>query len=364
MSELREKLSTYLDGISGADETAYQKSEEYALGLLKIPMSLGKVEQIASKLSGITSKVKNDMPKKCIVIMSADNGIVDQGVSSASKSVTATMTECFSKMVTGVGVISRVSGVDLIVYDVGIEADIVNPSVINKKIRPSTSDFSLGPAMSEEECVKAILVGIEAVKDAIDKGYQVIGAGEMGIGNTSSSTCVTSVLTNTPVEVCVGKGTGMVSDDDYVRKVNILKKAIEVNSPNPHDIIDVVSKVGGFDIAAMIGLFLGAAYYRIPIVIDGYISSVAALCAYRLKREVYDFMFESHRTEEPGYSAIEKEMELEPMFYMNMRLGEGSGCPFTFFAIDCANSMMNYMYTFDDVMMDQTYVEKINEFQF
>ena len=362
--DLKEKLQNYLDSITDTDLSAWEEAEKYSMGLLKIPMSLGGIEKTAFKLASVTGKVKNTFDKKCILVMSADNGVVSKGVSSAPQSVTVTMTECFTKNVTGVGVIAKVSGADLIVYDVGINGDIQDAQVHNKKIMRGTNDFSEGPAMSEESCLKAVFVGIEAVRDAIDQGYQVIGTGEMGIGNTSSSTCIVSVLTDTPVEDIVGKGTGMSSEQEFENKINILKKAIEVNKPDPNDIIDVISKVGGLDIAALTGVFIGCAYYKVPVVIDGYISSAAALCAYLLNRKTYDYMFESHYTAEPGYSSILKVMPLDAPFRLNMRLGEGSGCPLEFFVMDCANAMMNNMYTFEEGMISTEYSSKVSELEF
>lgn len=360
---LKETVNTYIEGITDIDLEAKKQAEEYNMALLKIPMSLGRIENVAIQLASITGNVKNDMKKKCIIMMSADNGITAKGVSSAPKEITKTMTECFSSLVTGVGVFARAADADLIIYDIGVDADVNDKAVINKKIKRGTNDFSEGPAMTYEEALEAILVGIEAVKDAIDKGYQVIGTGEMGIGNTSSSTAVVCALTNTEVSQAVGRGAGL-TDEAYENKIALLKKALEINKPDPTDPIDVLAKVGGLDIAGLVGVFLGSAYYKVPVVIDGYISSAAALIAYRLQEKVKAYMIESHITEEIGYQAIKQEMNLEPMFNLRMRLGEGSGCPFTFFAIDCANSMMNYMFTFEQGMCSEEYVNKIDELSF
>lgn len=360
---LKEQIKQYLDGIRDVDIDAKNVAAEYNASLLKIPMSLGRVEEIALQLASITGKTKNDMKKKCIIMMSADNGITAKGVSSAPKEVTVSMTECFSKYVTGVGVFSRVSGSDLIVYDIGVDGDIHDPKVINKKIRRGTADFSEGPAMSYEEALQAIMVGIEAVKDAVDQGYQVIGTGEMGIGNTSSSTALICALTGTMPSQAVGRGAGL-TDEAYQSKIDLLERAMKINKPDKNDPIDALAKVGGLDIAGLVGVFIGSAYYRVPVVIDGYISSVAAFVAFLLNNRTKQYMIESHVTEEIGYQIIKMEMGLKPMFYMNMRLGEGSGCPFTFFAIDCANSMMANMFTFEQGMCSTEYVEKIDDLKF
>lgn len=364
MEQLKEQVMNYVNGIQPTDKQAMQNAQEESMNLLKIPMSLGRIEEVGFKLASISGKTVSDYGKKCILIMSADNGVVAKGVSSAPQSVTKTMTECFSKYVTGVGVVSKAYGNDLLTYDVGNIAEIEDKAVINKKLMHGTNDFSEGPAMEYETALKAILVGIEAVKSAIDQGYKVIGTGEMGIGNTSTSTAIICALANMSVDQAVGKGTGMTDDAAYQNKINIIKKGIEVNKPNSNDPIDVLAKVGGLDLAALAGVFIGCAYYKVPVVIDGYISSAAFFAAYRLNPLVKEYAFESHKTVEPGYAVIAKETGIKPMFDMDMRLGEGSGCPFTFFTIDVAQSMFKNMYTFEQGMCSTEYTDKLNDLQF
>ncbi len=361
--DLKQQVQNYISGISDVNQQAKAEAEAYNGALLKIPMSLGRIEEIAIQIASITGSVKNDLSKKCIIMMSADNGITAKGVSSAPKEITKSMTECFSKLVTGVGVFSRVSKSDLLIYDIGVDADVHDKNIINKKVRRGTADFSEGPAMSYDEALQAILVGIEAVKDAMDKGYQVIGTGEMGIGNTSSSTAVICALTEADPSLAVGRGAGL-TDEAYENKVKLIRHAIELNAPDQSDPIDVIAKVGGLDIAGLVGVFIGCAYYKVPAVIDGYISSVAAFVAYKLNDRIKQYVIESHITEEVGYRIIRDEMNLNPMFNLKMRLGEGSGCPFTFFAIDCACSMMSHMYTFEQGMCSEEYVEKLGELKF
>lgn len=361
---LKEQIYSYINAIAPANASAIEAANARNNSLLKIPASLGRIEDVAIKLAGITGKAINDMPKKCIIIMSADNGVTAKGVSSAPADVTVTMTECFSRKVTGVGATARVANADLFIYDVGINGDISDPAVINKKIMRGTNDFSEGPAMSMDECLQAILVGIEAVKAAFDSGYDVIGTGEMGIGNTSSSTLVICALSGADIADCVGKGTGMVDDSAYINKVNVLRRAYEINQPNTSDPLDVLAKLGGLDIAGLVGVYIGCAYYKLPVVIDGYISSAAAYIAYKLNPNTFDYMIESHYTEEVGYNAILRDMPLRPMFNMNMRLGEGSGCPLTFFVIDCANSMMQHMFTFEEAAINTEYTDKLDELKF
>lgn len=363
-NELKKTVFAYVDGISPANEKAIEDAKAFSLDLLKIPGSLGRLEDISYKLAGITGEIKKTFGKKCVIIMSSDNGIVDEGVSSAPQSITKTMTEVFTRFGSGVGAISKAYGNDLIVYNIGVKPDIDDPNVINVNLMRSTNDFAKGPAMDYDTALKAVLVGINAVKDAVDKGYEVIGTGEMGIGNTSTSTAVICTLAGQSVDNAVGKGTGMTDDEAFEHKKAIIQQGIDINNPDKDDPIDVLAKVGGLDIAAMAGMFIGAAYYRVPIVIDGYISSAAYYAAYKLNKLVADFAIESHKTEEPGYAIVQRETGVRPMFDMNMRLGEGSGCPFTFFAIDCAQSVMNTMFTFEMAEASTEYTDKINDLKF
>ncbi len=186
----------------------------------------------------------------------------------------------------------------------------------------------------------------------------------MGIGNTSTTTAILCALTGTSASECADSGTGMVDEISLKNKIDAIDRGLRVNRPDPSDPIDVLAKVGGLDIAALAGIFLGCAYYKVPAVVDGYISSCAAYAAYRLNPLTKEYMIESHRTEETGYRIIEREMGLSPMFDLRMRLGEGSGCPFTFFAIDCANEMMNHMYTYDQGMISAEYTDKLDKLKF
>ncbi|NLW69646.1 MAG: nicotinate-nucleotide--dimethylbenzimidazole phosphoribosyltransferase [Eubacteriaceae bacterium] len=364
MKNLKEELFAYVDGISPANSEVIEQTKGYALNLLKIPGSLGRLEDISYKLAGISGEIKKEFGKKCIIIMSSDNGIVDQGVSSAPQSITKTLTEVFTRFGTGVGAISKTYGNDLFVYNIGIKPDIDDPKVINVNLMRGTNDFSLGAAMDYETAIKGMLIGIKAVKDAIDAGYEVIGTGEMGIGNTSTSTAVICSLAGENVDNAVGKGTGMTDDTALIHKIKVIQRGIDVNRPDKNDPIDVVAKVGGLDIAGLVGIYIGCAYYKVPVVIDGYISSAAYYAAYSMNPLVADYAIESHKTEEPGYAIIAKNTGLKPMFDMNMRLGEGSGCPFTFFAIDCAQSVLNNMFTFEMAEASTEYTDKVADLKF
>ena len=252
------------------------------------------------------------------------------------------------------GTLSAYANADLKIVDIGIRTDVDNPNIINRKIRYAAANFAKGPAMTREEAIRAMEVGIEMVGKAVEEGYEILGTGVMGIGNTSSTSAILMCLTGLSAEVAVGKGGGL-TDEALIHKKEVITKALELNRPDPNDPIDVLSKVGGLDIAGMAGCFLAAAYYRIPIVIDGVISAVSALVAYRINPLVNDFMFSSHHSIEPAYDLIMKELGMEPILDLNMRLGEGTGCPLAFHIIGSACYMMSHLYTFEQFQHDQTY---------
>ncbi|HHW47236.1 MAG TPA: nicotinate-nucleotide--dimethylbenzimidazole phosphoribosyltransferase [Clostridiaceae bacterium] len=351
-------LEKYISGITGINHDMVAAARERLDNLAKPPGSLGKLEDIAAKLAGITGQMYNTVDKRCVIIMCADNGVVEEGVASAPQSVTYAQTINFTRGITGVAVLAKSFNSDLMVVDVGVNAEINHPDIINRKIRKSTSNIAKQPAMSRDEAVAAMLVGIEMAEEAYKKGYNIIGVGEMGIGNTTTSSAVLCALTGINVDLTVGKGAGL-SNEGYEKKKRIIKNAIEMHNPNPDDPVDVVSKVGGFDIAAMAGVYIGAAYYKLPVVIDGFISAVAALVAGKLANLAVEYMIPSHASYEPGYAYAVKELGLEPALVLNMRLGEGSGCPIMFMVVDAACAIIRDMATFAEAAIDDEYLENI-----
>lgn len=351
-------IKKFIEGITPLDKDAMEKAKLRVDSLAKPLGSLGELESISVRISGITSKIINETDKKCIIIMSADNGVVEEGVASAPQYVTLAQTKNFIKGKTGVCSIAKANKTSLKVVDIGINSDEKIEGVIDRKIRKGTKNIYKEPAMTYEECKLAILIGIETVKEAKDEGYNILGVGEMGIGNTTTSSAVLKALLNIETEKIVGKGGGITSDS-FIKKKAIVEEVILKHNVNREDIIDIVSKVGGYDIAGMIGVFIGASYYKIPVVIDGFISVVAALCASRLNPLVKGYLFPSHKSEEIGYNLAMEELNLKPFLNLNMRLGEGSGCPIAFSVIDFANSMMKNMATFSEGDIDDSYIEEV-----
>ncbi|MBU3183990.1 nicotinate-nucleotide--dimethylbenzimidazole phosphoribosyltransferase [Clostridium estertheticum] len=344
-------LKETLQFIEPLNKEAMKKAWDRLDSLSKPIGSLGELENIIAKMAGITGNIHNKINKKNVVIMCSDNGVVEENVSNCPKSVTATVTNNFTKKITGVYVLSKFSGSDITVVDVGIDADLNNPKVINKKIAYGTMNMMKGPAMTREQTIKAIEVGIETVDNLVLDGYDLLGTGEMGVGNTATSAAILSVFSGLEVEESVGKGSG-ITEEQFINKKRVIKKSIEVNNPDKNDVIDVISKVGGFDIAGLCGCFLAAAKNRVPIVIDGFIASAAALCAYKLNPLVIGYIFASHLSAEPGADFVMKEIGLKPMLNLNMRLGEGSGCPLAFNIIEAALYTMDNMGTFEDAKLD------------
>lgn len=352
-----ELLEKTLKNIKAEDKEAVKLAWKRLDKLTKPIGSLGSLEEIAAKMAGITGKVHNSINKKNIVIMCGDNGVVEEGISACPQNITATVTDNFTKDITGVGVLSRFSNAELTIVDIGVNAEFNNPKIINRKIAYGTKNIACGPAMTMEQAVKAIEVGIDIVNQLAKQGVNMLGTGEMGVGNTTTSAAVLSALSNISPDLVVGKGAGL-TEEAFEHKKDIVKKAIKINKAYGNNVIEIISKVGGFDIAGLCGCFLGAAANRLPIVIDGFISSVAALCAYKLNPLVKEYMFPSHLSAEPGATYIMKEIGLEPFLNLNMRLGEGSGCPMAFQIIEAALCVMNDMGTFEEAAInDECYVD-------
>ena len=341
-------LETTLAQIKPLDSAVQQEAKEYIDGLIKPIGSLGRLETLAAQIAGITGKVKgNQMKKRCIIAMCGDNGVHAEGVAVAGQEVTTIMAKCMARGVSGMTVFAKEAHAEYVLVDVGINSDDVIPGVVHKKIAHGTANFAKGPAMSREDCVKAIEIGIETVNDLADKGYDIIGTGELGMANTSSSSCVLVALSDVDMDEAVGRGAGLTKEA-YEHKKGVLEQAMAVNKPDPKDAIDVVSKVGGFDIAGLVGVYLGCAARRLPVVIDGFISAAAALAAVRLCPTVKDYMIPSHCSAEPAFMAVMKAVGKEPLLMLDMRLGEGSGCPLAFHVVDTALAMINDMATFGE----------------
>ena len=341
--------------VSPLDEAAMMAARERQAQLAKPPGSLGRLEELSIQLAGITGQVHNKIEKKHLLVFAADNGVVEEGVSSAPQSVTLMQTINLTRHKTGASTLCKHFGCEITVCDVGVSANIKEAKVVNKKIAYGTQNIVKGPAMTREQAIRAILTGMELAKST---DADVIGIGEMGIGNTTTSSAVLAVLLDADVAAVTGRGGG-ITDEGFLKKKTVIKTAIDVNQPDKKDVIDILAKVGGFDLVAMCGAFIGAAATRRPVVIDGFISAVAALCAYKLCPNVKGYLVPSHASYEIGYRLAMDAMELQPLFLLEMRLGEGSGCPLAFEILSAACAIINDMATFDQAGIDDAYLDEI-----
>lgn len=354
---MQEKIEALVRAVQPLDQKAMLAAEAHQARLAKPPGSLGRLEELSVQLAGITGKVHNELPRKQLLVFAADNGVVAEGVSSAPQSVTMQQTINLTRGKTGAAVLAKRFDCGLTVCDVGVNADICESAVLNRKIAYGTQNICAGPAMTREQALQAILTGA-AVAEDVDA--DAVGIGEMGIGNTTTSSAVLAVLLGADVDKVTGRGGG-ITEESFRKKKAVIRTAIAVNRPNRDDVIDVLAKVGGFDLAAMCGAFLGAAASRRAAVIDGFISAVAALCAVRLCPLVRGYLIPSHASFEIGYRLAIEELALRPLFDLGMRLGEGSGCPLAFQVLDAACAVMNNMASFDEAGINDDYLEEIRQ---
>ena len=355
---MEEKLKALLRSIGPLDDRAMEKARERQAELAKPPGSLGRLEDISIRLAGITGQVHNTVEKRRIIVLCADNGVAEEGVASAPQTVTAAQAVNMTRRLTGMSTLAKHFGDDVQVVDMGIACPYNCPGILNRSLGRGTKNLYREPAMTREQALQAILTGAELAGQAKAEGIRVIGVGEMGIGNTTTSAAVLAALTGLSVEQVTGRGGG-ITDESFRKKKRVIAHALELHRPDRDDPVDVLSKVGGFDLAAMCGVFLGAAANRIPVVADGLISIVAALCAGRLCSRAAEYIFPSHASYEIGYRLAAQELGLEPWLLLNMRLGEGSGCPLAFQVMDAACAVMNEMATFAEASINDDYLEEI-----
>ena len=311
--------------------------------------SLGKLEDLVIRLAAVQNSLSINISKKALIIMCADNGIVIEGVTQTGQEVTAIVAENFLDEKSCVALMCKYTGTQIYPIDIGMVVD--TPRVEKKKVRYGTANFAKGPAMDRTEAAQAICYGIEKVEALFKEGTRLIATGEMGIGNTTTSSAITAVLLDKTVEEVTGRGAGL-SSEGLERKIKAIKQGIEINQPNKEDILDVLSKVGGLDIAGLTGVFLGCGYYKIPVVVDGFIAAVAALCAAKLQPNIKDYLLASHRSKEQATGQILDLLGLNPMIDGDLCLGEGSGAVLLFPLLDMATEIFLQMETFDGIKIE------------
>ena len=342
-----ERLKQTLERIQGLDQQVMDEARNRIDQLIKPQRSLGKLEDIAVQLSGITGKLHPKLDSKAIIVMAADHGVCEEGISAAPQAVTKLMTGYIANGVSGVCALAAQARAQVITVDIGVVGDLEDAKIIHRKVKHGTDNISKGPAMTKEEAIKAIEVGIEIAEIEIQKGRNLLGTGEMGIGNTTPSTAILAVMSGIAPEDITGVGANLPKEQ-LDNKIAVIQKAIEINKPNKNDGIDVLAKIGGLDIAGMAGVMLAGAANRVPVVVDGYISTAAAIIAVAIEPKVRDYLICSHSSEEKGASQASAFLNFEPMLNLDMRLGEGTGAALAFNIIEAAVFMSEKMITFQE----------------
>ena len=351
-------LNEILSKIEKIDYSLSEETQARLDNLTKPVGSLGKLESLAKQVVEIT-RVKNpQLLNKVIFTMAGDHGVTDEGISLFSKDVTPQMVYNFLEGGAGINVLARHVGARVVVVDMGVAEDLKpNPQLVIKKVGYGTKNMVKGPAMTREQAIQSIENGIEVFEKEYARGIDIVGTGEMGIGNTTPSSAIASVITGIAVKAVTGRGTG-IDDKSLDNKIEIIKKAIEINHPNPEDGIDVLSKVGGYEIGGLAGIILAAASKKIPVIVDGFISAAAALIAYQTEPKVKDYMIASHCSAEKGHIIVWDYLGLVPVFDLHLRLGEGTGAALAMGIVEAGVKILNEMATFKSAGVSEQHEDK------
>jgi len=340
------KINKAVKKIREANRKIMEEAQLRLDNLTKPLGSLGRLEELAKQIAGITGKLDPELKNKVIFTLAADHGVTEEGVSLYPKEVTAQMVYNFLNGGAGINVLARHVGAKVIVVDIGVTEDLKPHSkLIIKKVNYGTSNMAKGPAMTRDEAIKTIEAGIEIFNDELKNGIDILGTGEMGIGNTTAASAITAAFIDKPVEEITGRGTGL-NDLGLRNKIDIIKRSLALNKPDPLDPIDVLSKVGGFEIGGLVGIILAAASHNIPVVIDGFISGAAALVAFKIEPKVKDYMIAAHKSQEGGHKIILEHIGLRPLLDLDLRLGEGTGGALGIGLADAAIKILTQMATF------------------
>lgn len=339
-------LESLIARIGPLDVEAMKAAQARQDTLTKPAGSLGRLEALSVQVAGITGNPRPRLRHKVIVTMAGDHGVVAEGVSAYPQEVTAQMVFNFLRGGAAINVLARHVGARVVVVDMGVAAELgCHERLVDKKVAPGTGNIARGPAMTREQAEQAVLAGAEVVEAELEKGLDILGVGEMGIGNTTPSAAVAAAITGRSPGEIVGRGTG-VDDAALARKVAAVQRALAVNRPDPHDGLDVLAKVGGFEIGGMAGAMLAAAAHRVPVVVDGFISTAAALIAVTLAPHVRPFLIAAHRSREKGHRIMLDWLGLEPVLDLDLRLGEGTGAALAIGVVEAACKVLDEMATF------------------
>jgi nicotinate-nucleotide--dimethylbenzimidazole phosphoribosyltransferase len=345
------KLEEVIGGIEPLSEEWQLKARNY-LNNLAIPQgSLGELLSLAEQLAAIKRTLKPSVRRKTVITMAGDHGVVEEGVSAFPQEVTPQMVANFVAGGAAINVLGEVAGARVLVVDMGVAADLSDlvkkGKILSYKVGNGTLNMARGPAMTREQAEKVLEAGIDIVGKLVGEGVELLATGDMGIGNTTASSAILAAFSGHPVNEVTGRGTG-ISDEALKNKVRVIQMALDVNQPNANDAVDVLSKVGGFEIGGIAGIILGAAYYKVPVLVDGFISSAGALLAKKLAPNSWDYMIAAHQSMEYGHRLMLEELGLKPLLNLNLRLGEGTGAALAMSVVESAAQVIGKMLTFED----------------
>ena len=352
-------LEKTIGAIVGIDRGIEEEALERLANQARPQGSLGVLEPLSARLAAIFGTLDVRLDKKVVVTCAGDHGVVEEGISLFPQEVTPQMVHNFVIKGASINVLAKHAGAESLVADIGVKADF-DPDlpIFHKKVAKGTENFTKGPAMTRRQAVAAIEAGIEIMDELAAQGdLHMVGTGDMGIGNTTPSTAIIAVLSGEKVEDLTGRGTG-IDDDALTRKVNVIRKGIEVNNPDPKDPIDVLAKVGGYEIGALAGLVLGAAAHGIPVVCDGFISTAGALIACDLAPTAKEYLFASHKSVEVGHRFMHKHLGVQPLLDLGFRLGEGTGAALTMELLDASTRILADILTFEEVAIKDPHIKK------
>ncbi len=344
-------LADIINGIKPVDPDWISQARARTVQLVMPTRALGRLHDISEQLCGIRKTLKPTIKRKAVLVMAGDHGIAGEGVSAYPQEVTGAMVQTFLAGGAGINAVCRQVNADVFVVDMGIiavfdENALQKPDrLITRKIAPGTANFLLGPAMAPQEAQQAVLQGFEIASDLFRDGVELIGTGDMGIGNTTPSAAIGAVICGTDLAAMVGRGTGL-DDEGLARKRDMIQRGIDTNKPKPENGLDVLAKVGGFEIGGIAGCVLAGAYHQRPVVVDGFISTAGALIAYAICPAVTDYLFAGHCSEEPGHRHMLQYLKLDPILDLGMRLGEGTGAALAMSMMDAALGVFTEVMTF------------------
>jgi nicotinate-nucleotide--dimethylbenzimidazole phosphoribosyltransferase len=343
-------FSEFLATIEPQDPSWRAKAKERLDQLIMPHWALGRLMDLAIDLAGMTRSLRPAVGRKAVVVMAGDHGVADEGVSKYPREVTAQMVHGFAAGMAGINALARLAGARVLVVDIGVAADlqplVQAGKIVDRKIARGTANFALGPAMTRDQAVRSIQAGIQTVEELADS-TDLLGTGDMGIANTTPSTAVAAVLTGLPVATLAGRGTG-IDDSQLARKIAVVEKSLCVNRPDPSDALDVLAKVGGFEIGGIAGVVLGAAARRKPVLVDGFISTAGALVAHALSPAATQYVIAAHRSVEPGHRVMQEHLGKQPLLDLELRLGEGTGAALAMHLVEAAQRILTEVATFDE----------------